>query len=101
MLSCLFWVGVPFCIFISPWFWEMVHDKLFYSTTILLPRHSSQFMHECGAIGSASHHLVGSASCSLACPVPQSATLLGPSAAALLRVLSLPAARLRPSYWSG
>ena len=27
-------------------------------------------MHECGATGSASHHLVGSASCSLACPAP-------------------------------
>ena len=38
--------------------------------------------HECGAVGSASHHLVRSASCSLACPVPQSATLLGPPAAA-------------------
>ena len=37
-------------------------------------------MCECGAIGSTSHHLVGSASCSLACPVPQSATLLGPPA---------------------
>ena len=44
-------------------------------------------MHECGATGSASHHFVGSASCNLACPVPQSATLLGPPAAALLRVL--------------
>ena len=28
--------------------------------------------HECGASGSASHLLVGSASCSLACPIPQS-----------------------------
>ena len=36
--------------------------------SVLLPRHSSQFMHECGAAGSASHHLVGCASCSLACP---------------------------------
>ena len=41
-------------------------------------------MHECGA--------VASASCSLACPVPQSATLLGPPAATLLRVLSALAA---------
>ena len=40
-------------------------------------------MLECGAAGSASHHLVGSANCSLACPIPQSATLLGPPAAAL------------------
>ena len=45
-------------------------------------------MRKCGAAGSASHHLVGSASCSLACPVPQSATLLGPPAADLPRVLS-------------
>ena len=58
-------------------------------------------MRECGATGSAPHHLVGSASCSMACPAPQSATLLGPPAAALLRVLSTPAAHLRPSYWSG
>ena len=36
--------------------------------------------HECGASGSASHHLVGSASCSLACPIPQSTTSLGPPA---------------------
>ena len=53
-------------------------------------------MHECGAAGSASHHLVGSASCSLACPAPQSATLLGPSATALPRVLSTPAAGSAP-----
>ena len=33
-------------------------------------------MCKCGAAGSASHHLVGSASCSLACPVPQSTTSL-------------------------
>ena len=26
-------------------------------------------MHDCGAAGSTSHHLVGSASCSLACPI--------------------------------
>ena len=45
-------------------------------------------MCECGATGSASHHLVGSASCSLACPIPQSATLLGLPAATLPRVLS-------------
>ena len=45
-------------------------------------------MHECGATGSASHHLVGSTSCSLACPTLQSATSLGPPAAALPRVLS-------------
>ena len=45
-------------------------------------------MRECGAAGSAPHHLVGSASCSLACPVPQSATLLGPPASTLPQVLS-------------
>ena len=45
-------------------------------------------MCECGAAGSASHHLVGSDSCSLACPAPQSATSLGPPATALLPVLS-------------
>ena len=45
------------------------------------------YMHECGAIGSASHHLVGSVSCSLACLVPQSATSLGQPATTLLRVL--------------
>ena len=45
-------------------------------------------MRKCGAAGSASHLLVGSASCSLACPVPQSATSLGPVAAALPRVLA-------------
>ena len=58
-------------------------------------------MHECEAAGSASHHLVGSASCSLTCPIPQSATSLGPPAATLPRVLSAPAARLHPSYRSG
>ena len=45
-------------------------------------------MCKCGDAGSDSHHLVGSASCSLACPIPQSATSLSPPAAALLRVLS-------------
>ena len=46
-------------------------------------------MRECGAAGSASHHLVGSASYSLACPIPQSATTwLGPLAATLLQVLA-------------
>ena len=44
-------------------------------------------MHECEAAGSASHHLVGSASCSLASPVPQSSTLLGLPAATLPCVL--------------
>ena len=44
-------------------------------------------MRECGASGSASHLLVGSVSCSLACPVPQSATSLGPPVATLPRVL--------------
>ena len=44
-------------------------------------------MCECGATGSASQHLVGSASCSLACPVPQSTTSLGLPAAALPRFL--------------
>ena len=45
-------------------------------------------MHECEAAGSASHHLVGSASCSLVCPVPQSTASLGPPSTALPRVLS-------------
>ena len=45
-------------------------------------------VYESGATGSASHHLGESASCSLACPVPQSATSLGLPAAALPRVLS-------------
>ena len=45
-------------------------------------------MRECGAAGSASHHFVGYATCSLACPIQQSATLLGPPAAALPQVLS-------------
>ena len=39
---------------------------------------------ECGTTGSSSHHFVGSASCSLACPIPQSATSLGLPATALL-----------------
>ena len=43
---------------------------------------------ECGAAGSTSHCLVGSASCSLACPVPQSTPSLGPPAPALLQILS-------------
>ena len=43
---------------------------------------------ECGALGSASHLLVGSASCSFARRAPQSATSLGPPATTLLRVLS-------------
>ena len=46
-------------------------------------------------------HLVGSASCSLACPITQSAASLGVPAATWLQVLSTPAARLRPSYRSG
>ena len=37
-------------------------------------------MSECGAAESASHHLLGSVSCSLACPIPQFPTLLGPPA---------------------
>ena len=45
-------------------------------------------MHECGAEGSASHLLVGSASCSLACPALQCATSLGQPAASLLWVLT-------------
>ena len=53
-------------------------------------------MCKCGATGSSSHHLVGSASCSLACPTPQSATSLGPPAAALPPVPSTPAACLSP-----
>ena len=40
-------------------------------------------MCECGAAGAASHHLVGSASCSLACTIPQSSTSLGLPADAL------------------
>ena len=65
-----------------------------------LPRCSSGLsMHTCGAIESASHHLVGSACCSLACPVPQSSTSLG-LPATLSRVLSTPAAHLCPSYQS-
>ena len=44
---------------------------------------------------------MGSASCSLACLVPQSAISLGLPAATLARVLSTPAARLHPSYSSG
>ena len=47
-------------------------------------------MCKCGAAGSASHHLVGSASCSLAHPVPQSTTSLGPTAATFPGVLSVP-----------
>ena len=58
-------------------------------------------MCECGATGSASNHLVGSASCSLAYPIPQSTTSLGPLAATLPRILSAQAACLRPSYQSG
>ena len=50
-------------------------------------------MSKCGA--------AGSASCSLACPGPQSTTLLGPPATTLLRVLSAPAACPSPSYPSG
>ena len=46
-----------------------------------------------GPQGSASQHPVGSASCSLACPIPQSATLLGPPATTLPPVLSAPASR--------
>ena len=53
-------------------------------------------MCECGAAGSVSYHLVGSASCSLACPIPQSTPSLGPPAAALPRVLSSPAALSAP-----
>ena len=53
-------------------------------------------MCECGAMGSASHHLVGSARCSLACPASQSATLLGLPATALPRVLSTLASHLAP-----
>ena len=57
------------------------------------------FLPECGAAGSASHYLVGSASCSLACPVPQSATLLGPPASTLPRVLSTPPTRLDECFF--
>ena len=47
-------------------------------------------MRKCGAMGAASHHLVGSASCSLVRPAPQPATSLGLPAVALPRVLSTP-----------
>ena len=77
--------------------WSPGFRSLFRSPTV--PPGLS--MRECGAIGSASHHLVGSASCSLACPVPQTSISLGPPATALLWVLSTPAARLCPSYRSG
>ena len=68
--------------------------------SVLLPLCSSWFIctHECGTCGSASHHLVGSASCSLpascslACPIPPATALLSP--------LCL-AACLHPSYRSG
>ena len=43
----------------------------------------------CVNVGPASHHLVESARCSLACPIPQSATLLCPPATALPRILSV------------
>ena len=56
--------------------------------------------HDCGTAGSGSHYHVGSDSYSLACPIPQTSTLLGPPAAALPWVFSAPAARLRPSYGS-
>ena len=39
--------------------------------------------HDCGTAGSGSHYHVGSDSYSLACPIPQTSTLLGPPAAAL------------------
>ena len=45
-------------------------------------------MREYGAVESASHYLVGSASCSLACPIPQSTTSPGLPATTLPRVLS-------------
>ena len=67
----------------------------------LLPHHSSRFIYaQMWGPGYTSNHLVGSASCSLACPIPQSSTSLGPPAATLLRVLSAPATHLHPSYWS-
>ena len=61
--------------FISP-HWSPVLCALLCSPAIP----PSLSMHECGAAGSASHHLVG---CSLAYPVAQSATSLVPPAAAL------------------
>ena len=62
--------------------------ELWVVRSVLLPCCSSGFiLSKCGALGSASHHLVGSASCSLACPVPQSTTLLRPPAATLPQVL--------------
>ena len=45
---------------------------------------------ECGAAGSASHHIVGSTSYSLACPAPQSTPSLGLPATALPQFLSAP-----------
>ena len=64
--------------FISP-FWSPGLHGLLHSPAI--PPGLS--MHECGATGSASHHLEESASCSLACPIPQSAIWLCPPVATL------------------
>ena len=56
-------------------------------------------MCECGAAGSASYHLVGSASCHLACPLPQPATSLGLPAASLPHVLSAPPTHLEECFF--
>ena len=58
------------------WSWSPGLCSLLHSPTV--PPGLS--MHECGA--------AGSASCSLACPAPQSATSFSPPAATLLQVLS-------------
>ena len=73
-----------------PWVFSIRGLRLYFPMlepwvvqSVLLPCCSSVLsMSECGAAGSARHHLVGSASCSLACPAPQFATSLGPPAAA-------------------
>ena len=61
----------------------------------------SLYMRECGAAVSASHHLVWSASCSLACPIRATIRHLTGSTSCHLAVSPLcPAARLHPSYRS-
>ena len=70
-------------------YFPVLEPWVVWSASLPLPVPPSLSVLECGAMGSASR--------SLACPVPQSATLLGTPAAALPRVLSTPAARLCPS----
>ena len=66
-------------VFISPQWSQGLHGLL--RSSAIPP---SLYMRECGATGSASHHFVGSASCSLTYPIPQSAISQGPPAPALL-----------------